>query len=211
MGRFHLVSLLPTDLTGMLLSFGGSATRADITNIRLYQDLGTAGVLDPSDVMLGSSVGSFITGTAAFTFPALDIQEPGIDLLAVGDVSASPNEGVLVSVATASEVTATTGGSPEIDLLSPPGSSIPDSGNHMVGSLYAGSATTLFFTVENKGTADLHLTGATPVTTSNQMNCNALVTLQPKGTLTPSETTTFTIDVTPLHDRRLRLLPGPGQ
>lgn len=90
---------------------------------------------------------------------------------------------------------------PEMDVQRPAGSanSIPDgTTNHDIGTLPAGSLTTISWTIENTGSADLNLTGSPVVVIGTQNNCTAVVSQNPSTPVTATGgTTTFDIDITP--------------
>ncbi|MBK9974461.1 MAG: choice-of-anchor D domain-containing protein [Planctomycetes bacterium] len=75
---------------------------------------------------------------------------------------------------------------------------IADGGSRAVGSLPAGTATGLTFTISNTGNVDLNLTGTPAVQLLNTVNCTVLLAGAPGLTVIPPGTSTvFSIDVTP--------------
>jgi hypothetical protein len=76
-------------------------------------------------------------------------------------------------------------------------SSVPGSSVDNVGNLPVGQASSMVYTIENTGTADLELTGATLVAITGVVNCTATVTTAPTATIGPMGSETFTIEVTP--------------
>jgi hypothetical protein len=82
---------------------------------------------------------------------------------------------------------------PEIDVQQPVGTSIASGGTDT--HLNFTGTQTVTYTIENQGALVLNLTGATPVTISNQTACTATVTTQPAGTVAVGSTTTFDVQV----------------
>lgn len=92
-----------------------------------------------------------------------------------------------------------TGVSPEIDVQRPAATSIADGGTDSVGGTVQATLTALTYTIENTGTGPLTLTGGTPVTITNVVNCTAVVSGgQPASPVAAGGgTATFNVDVTP--------------
>lgn len=88
---------------------------------------------------------------------------------------------------------------PEIDVQRPAGTSIADGGGDNVGSTFSvGPQTPITWTIANTGTAALALTGATPVTTANTVNCTVVVTQPAVASVPAAGSTTFQITITTL-------------
>jgi hypothetical protein len=75
--------------------------------------------------------------------------------------------------------------------------SIPDGGNDSVNNTGT-SPFNLTYTIRNDGTLDLDLTGTPEVAISGETNCTVSVLSPPATPVTPSSTTTFIVQVSPL-------------
>jgi hypothetical protein len=74
---------------------------------------------------------------------------------------------------------------------------VGDGGTDNILDSYASTSLPLTYTIRNTGTDNLLLTGATPVTISNESNCIVTVTQPGSLTVAPAGNTTFTVTVTP--------------
>jgi hypothetical protein len=88
--------------------------------------------------------------------------------------------------------TAAPGG--EIDIERPVGTSIADGGSDTITGAVAGVTTTVFYTIENQGTALLTITGQGFLSASN---CGVTVFAPLSGSLAPAAATTMQVDITP--------------
>ena len=90
-----------------------------------------------------------------------------------------------------------TGITPEIDVRQD-STAIPSGGSHSFGSLMVGSTSgAITFTIDNPGTADLHLTGTPKVAVSGTGAGMFVVGAQPVSPIAPAGSSTFTITFTP--------------
>ncbi len=109
LGQFHVQSLLGADVSGITISLNPASTASgtDVSNVRLYNDNGTnPGAFDGTDTLLGTAVTN-LNSPASYTFTAVDVTAPGIDVLVVADLSIVPGDVVGVEVTAATDVTAT--------------------------------------------------------------------------------------------------------
>ncbi len=86
------------------------------------------------------------------------------------------------------------GGTPEIDMQRPAATSISDGGSDAIGNQTALTVSTIDYTIENLGTADLTVTG---VTFSNESNVTASLISTVPITVTAGSTATLSIGVEP--------------
>ena len=89
-------------------------------------------------------------------------------------------------------------GAPEIAAEHPAGTNIPSGGSHDFGTVTLGSNISLTFTIKNKGTVDLNLTGTPQVDITGANESDFTVTAQPATPVTAGGgTTTFTVQFAP--------------
>ncbi|MDM8556261.1 choice-of-anchor D domain-containing protein [Desulfococcaceae bacterium HSG7] len=94
------------------------------------------------------------------------------------------------------EFGAVTEPAPEINLIQG-ATIIPDGGIHDIGGTDEGTYSDIVFTIENKGTADLTLTGNNPITFSGPNAGEFNLQVSPDSTVAPGSNTTFTVRFTP--------------
>lgn len=89
------------------------------------------------------------------------------------------------------------GGSPNMSVQRPVGTTIANGGNDNLGSLNAGAGSSFTYTIANTGTGTLLLNGTPLVALSNISNCSVSVTSQPAASVAPSGSTSYVVLVTP--------------
>ena len=174
------------------------------------QNLGTSNLAltgTPRVEICGAEAGMFVVGTQ----PASTIAPAGSSSFTITFTPTSIGAKTAVVIITNNDadenpytfnITAT-GITPEIDVKQG-ATSLPDgTGNHSFGSLLVGSSSgAITFTIDNLGTADLHLTGTPKVAIGGADAGLFVVGTQPASTIAPAGSGTFTITFTPTS-------PGP--
>lgn len=177
-----------TPYTGTALVGSTAAlTLADMTNPNTGQAM-TLGTVTPDsgNPAGGSGFGISLVADSIVVTPttALVLADVGTHIFAVDIDDAGNTTTVFVSV----EVQ-----TPEID-VERNSNAIADPGTDTVTGALAGQPTVLTYIVTNNGTTDLTIT---TVVISNLINCSANVTSNPANTVTPTNSTSFQITVTP--------------
>ena len=153
-----------------------TALTSNLVNCTANVTLSPAGTVTPtSSTTLEITVNA---GVGAFSFDIAinndDVDEDPYDIAVSGNAAAAP----------------------EID-VDRAGTPVADGATDALGTLNTGVANNVVYTITNNGTSDLTVTG---VTVSGFINCTATVTVQPAGTVTPTSTTTFTVQINPTAD-----------
>ncbi|MCA8936596.1 MAG: DUF1573 domain-containing protein [Planctomycetes bacterium] len=177
-----------TPYTGSALVGSTAAlTLADMTNPNTGQAM-TLGTITPDAGNPAGGSGftvTFVADSIVLTpTAALQLADVGTHAFAVDIDDAGNTTTVYVSVDVVT---------PEIDVARN-ATPIADGGTDTITGALAGQSMVLTYDITNNGTSDLTIT---TVVLSTLVNCTANVTANPAGTVTPTNSTSFAVTVTP--------------